>query len=370
MIGGTVVAAVVALALWLAPAADAALQVQIANDSGVPANRVFVMLDGGSSSDGQLRDNVPVRLSAIAHQRFALQSLAGGRIFFSYGSPVNDAEPPRARVRYDTVELSYPGVANLTAVDFFGIPFRLQALNASGRQLGQLAWTAPTDTIERALLAISGARRARVTTPSGAFARILSPQLSPTSYPSFAPYVRSMAGKRVTVRGAFFGTPFQRFVYSGTFARDGSIVLSGTVTPQGGRPRPGQSITVAGASMSPAIYTVDGPYSWGGATHMVSDNDVYAAIYRDLISGFAWGYWGGRYGNDSGRWTGKAPFAAARVRRTKHATYNEYAAVIYRYSDAYGFSFSDTGPKKVQLPLDGAATLRITILPDAPKRRR
>lgn len=370
MLGGTTLAAVLSLALWLAPAAGAALQVQIANDSGRPADRVWVMLDGGSSSDGQLRDEVPVRLSAIARQRFALQNLAGGRIFFSFGSPVNAAEPPLARVRYDKVELTYPGVANLTAVDFFGIPFKLQALNGRGRQVGQLGWTAPTATIERALLMIPGAHRALVTASRGAFVRILSPQLRPASYPSFAPYVRSMAGRRVTVRGAFFGTPYQTFVYSGTFARNGTIALSGMITPRGGRPAAGQTLTVSGASLAPAIYTVDGPYTWGGTTHMVSDNDVYAAIYRDLIAGFAWGYWGGRYGNDSARWQGKPPFGAARRRAARYATYNEYAAVINRYSDAYGFSFSDTGPKKVQLPLNNAAALRITILPDAGKRRR
>jgi hypothetical protein len=361
-------AAWLALASWAAPAAEGAIDVQISNQTGRPAGSIYVMLDGGASSDGQLGNEEPVKLSAIAKRGFTLSSFTGGRIFFSFGSPVNNAEPPQSRIRYDKVELTYPGVANLTAVDFFGIPFKLQALGSGGRTLGQLAYTAPADTIERALLAIPGARRALVTT-GGAFARFLSPQLSPTSYPSFEPYIRSLSGQRVIVRGSFFGTPFQTFVYSGRFEPNGSIVLSGTVTPQGGRPAPGQAVSVNGSSLPSAIYTVDGPYSWGGATHMVSDNDVYAAIYRDLISGFAWGYWGGRYGNDSGKWLGKPPFAAARRRRTRYATYNQYAAAIYRYSNAYGFSFSDTGPKKVQLPLEGAATLRITILPDRAKRR-
>ena len=125
---------------------------------------------------------------------------------------------------------------------------------------------------------------------------------------------------------------------------------------------------MAGSTLPSAVYTVDGPYTWGGATHHVGDNDVYAVLYRDLISGFAWGYWGGKYGNDSRAWQGKPPFAAARKTKTGYSTYNEYAAVIYKYSNAYGFSFSDTGPKKVQLPLDGAATLQITILPDGKKR--
>ena len=300
-----------------ATSARAAITVQIDNQTGRSDRNIYVMLDGGSSTDDQLRNQEPVRLSAIARRRFTLDSLPAGRIFFSFGSPVTSAEPPRSPVRYDKVELTYPGVANLTAVDFFGIPFRLQALNRSGRTVGQLGYSAPTATIERSLLAIPGGRRALVRTRSGAFVRFLSPQLSPSSFPSFAPYVHSMTGRQVTIRGAYFGTPFETFGYSGRFARDGSITLRGTITPKAGRPAPGNAVTVRGPSLPGAIYSVDGPYEWGGQTHLVSENDVYAAIYRDLISGFAWGYWGGRYGDDSARWSGKPPFAAARERRTK-----------------------------------------------------
>ena len=361
--------AVAAVALTASSAA-AAVNVQIVNQTGRPDSSVYVMLSGGSSSDGRLPDNTPVRLSDIGGRRFPLASISAGRIFFSFGSPVNNAEPPAARIRYDKVELTYPGVANLTAVDFFSIPFRLQTLNAGGRVQRTLGYSAPTDTIVNALLRIPGARRALIRTAGGQFARVLSPQLSPTSYPSFRPYVGSLAGGRVVVRGAFFGTPFQTFTYAGTFTSDGSITLTGTITPSGARPAPGQALSVAGGALAPAVYTADGPYRWGGAVHHVSDNDVYAAVYRDLIAGFAWGYWDGRYGNDTQAWTGKPPFAAARRRPARYATYNQYAAVIYRYSDAYGFSFSDTGPKRVQLPLS-SPTLRITILPDrAPRRRR
>jgi hypothetical protein len=344
-----------ALGLFASPGAWAAIRVQI------------VMLSGGSSSDGQLDNDVATRLIKLGSSRFTLSNFSG-RIYFSYGAPVTNAEPPRWPTRYDKVELTYPGVANLTAVDFFGIPFRLQTLDARGKPLGTLAWNAPTDTVEKALLAIPRASRALVRTRNGGFARILSPQLSPSSYPSLNPYVRSIRGLRLTVSGSFFGNPFQTFGYSGSFAGDGRTTLTGTITPKGGAKATGEALGVAGATLPSAVYTVDGPYTWGGSTHMVSDNDVYAVIYRDLIAGFAWGYWGGRYGNDSARWQDRPPFEAARRHKTKYATYNEYAAVVYKYSNAYGFSFSDTGPKKVQLPLGGAATLRITILPDRAKR--
>jgi hypothetical protein len=343
--------------------------VQIINDTGKPDQRIFVMLSGGSSSDGRIANNVPVKLSELATRGFVLDRLPGGRIMFSYDSPVNNAEPPRVPVRYDKVELSYPGVANLTAVDFFGIRFRLQTLDGRGQVRGMLGYSAPTATIVHSLVSIPGVRRALVKTTGGQFARVLSPQLSPNSYPSFRPYVGSMVGRRIVVRGAYFGIPFQTFVYSGRFDNAGSIALRGTITSGSGRPEEGETLSVNGAVLAPAIYTVDGPYLWGGATHHVSDNDVYAVIYRDLIAGFAWGYWGGRYGNDTRSWIGKPPFAAARREHTRYATYNPYAAVIYKYSNAYGFSFSDTGAKPVQLPLT-APMLQITILPDQRMHRR
>jgi hypothetical protein len=357
------------VALVVAQDASAAISVQIVNQSGKPAGQVYVMLSGGSSSDGQLSNEVATKLGKLRRSQFTLSNFSG-RIYFSYGAPVTSAEPPTWPTRYDKVELTYPGVANLTAVDFFGIPFKLLARNARGNALGTLAWSAPTDTIEKALLAIPGARRALVKARGGGFARILSPQLSPSSYPSLKQYVGSVRGIHLNVSGSFFGNPFQTFAYSARFGGLGTTTLNGTITPRGGRRAGGAALGVAGSTLPAAIYTVDGPYTWGGATHRVSDNDVYAVVYRDLIAGFAWGYWGGKYGNDSARWQNKPPFEAARLKRTKprYATYNEYAAVVYRYSNAYGFSFSDTGAKKVQLPLTGAATLQITILPDRKKR--
>jgi hypothetical protein len=352
-----------ALSLGVFAASARALDVRVVNHSDRPDDRVYVMLHGGSSADGKLVNDEPRRLSAISGHRFALSSLPGGRIFFSYGRPVTAAEPPSSDTRYDKVELTVPGVANLTAVDFFAIPFRLETLNAAEKRLGGLAYKVGANTIRRALMDVA-APGALVRTREGAFARVLSPQLSPESYPSFYRDVRSMAGKRVTLRGAFYGTPYQEFTYSGRFADNGSIRLNGTLTTPGGATTPGKTVAVTGSSLPSAIYTVNGPFTVGGQPATVSDNNVYSVIYRDLLSGFAWGYMGGRYGSDSENWWGKPPFQAARATEEPYATFNEYAAAIYRYSDAYGFSFSDTGPKPVLLPLDHAATLRITILGD------
>ncbi|HEX9415678.1 MAG TPA: hypothetical protein VF895_03105, partial [Gaiellaceae bacterium] len=174
------------------------LSVQIVNRSGRPPENVYVMLDNGSSSDGKLTNDAPKRLSDIAGGTFELSSISAGRIFFCYDDPVSAAEPPRAETRYDKVELTHPGVANLTAVDFFGVPFRLEALDGQDRSLGALGFDAPTATIRDELLGIDGAGSALVTTRDGGFARILSPQLSLDSYPSFRPDIEAMAGQTVT----------------------------------------------------------------------------------------------------------------------------------------------------------------------------
>ena len=80
-----------------ATSARAAITVQIDNQTGRSDRNIYVMLDGGSSTDDQLRNQEPVRLSEIARRRFTLDSLPAGRIFFSFGSPVTSAEPPGRR---------------------------------------------------------------------------------------------------------------------------------------------------------------------------------------------------------------------------------------------------------------------------------
>ncbi len=336
------------------------LKVNIVNKSGQKAKSIYVMLHGGSSSDGQLPEDVPKRLSQLRSNSFEVENIQG-RIYFSYMNPVTFNEPPKSRTRYDKVEITYPGVANLTAVDFFGIPFKMEALNRQGKSVGSLAFKKGTKTIKKELLKIRGAKGALVKTSRGNFARILSPQLSQRSYPSMSRYVRSVAGQKVTISGKFFGSPPASFNYSGEFAADGSITLDGLINGVAGK-----QVHVNGTTIPSAIYTVDGPYLVDGVVNHVSANDVYAVIYRDLLSGFAWGYMGGRYGNNSAKWFKRAPFAKARKKsqqkKQQFATYNKYASVIYKYSNAYGFAFSDTGPKNVQLGLNKAKTLKITIL--------
>jgi hypothetical protein len=359
----------------LAPPAHAVDSVSIVNDSGRSADTVWVLLHGGSSSDGQLPADTPRKLSQLPGQAFTLGGAnAGLRLFFSYDKPAAAGDDPNvSKTRFDFVELnnaSGGAVANLTNVDWFAIPFKLETLDGSGRVLGTLQ-SPNTDVLLGALSGIAGPGAIR-TTDNGEFARILAPTKAPGSYADLTPYIQSLAGLTITIDGQFDPSS-TRYVYTGTFAANGDITLSGTLNGS-----PGQPLGIAGATLPHAAYAntsgVPGQdYTVGGAPHTVPDNDVYSAIYRDVVTGLSLGYIGGRYGTDSAAWypldhsPSPPAFSAARSSFPGFVAYDQWAEVIGQQSDAYGFPFHDRYQgHSVLLGLNApATTLRITIKPDA-----
>jgi hypothetical protein len=348
---------------------SAQINVQIVNNSAViNPDDVYLLLTGDDASATGITPNVSTQLSALTSNEFTLSSISSGRITFSFNGPVaanQQALDPSHR--FDKIELTYPGgAANLTAVDFFGIPFKLEALDSSGNVLQMLTYYTSANSLESKLEALDPPNGAQVMTPGGQFARILSPSLSPSSYSSMQSYVTSVAGKTVHINGTYVGlvgpSP-NTYSYSGTFGKShSSITLSGT---QSANPNP-EALTIDGSTLASAIYTNNGAYTVGGNPAHVADNDVYAAIYRDLVAGFDFGYVHGKYGNNSAGWYGTTPYHPpyACARTTQDGFYNKYAAIIAANSDAYGFPFSDRN-QPVQIALNSAvATLRITLLPD------
>ena len=353
---------------------SAQIDVQIVNNSAVTnPDHVYLLLTGDNASATGVMPNVSTQLSALTNNQFTLSAISAGRLIFSFNGPVAaNQQPLDPSDRFDKVELTYTGqpadAANLTAVDFFGIPFKLETLDSSGNVLQKLTYYASANSLESKLEALA-APDALITTngiTGGPFARILSPSLSPSSYPGMQSYVTSVADKTVKINGTYVGpvgaSP-NTYKYSGTFGRShSSVTLSGT---QSANSDP-LSLTIDGSTLASAVYTNNGAYTVGGSPANVSDNDVYAAIYRDLVAGFDFGYLDGKYGNNSAAWYGTTPYYPpyACARKTHDGFYSKYAAIIAANSDAYGFPFSDRN-QPVQIALNSAvATLRITILPD------
>ncbi|HTZ86102.1 MAG TPA: hypothetical protein VMB05_05480 [Solirubrobacteraceae bacterium] len=354
-----VVVFIVALIATAAPAS--AINVEIVNSSGRPASGIYLTLEHGSSSDGQLPEEVPTPLSQIKDSTFALGEISAGRLYVSYGGPVTTKEPPYATTRYDKIELTNPGVADLTAVDFFAIPFNMQSLDASGATVGDaVGYRCFTSTLLQRLRPLGPGAEV---TSGGQFVRFLSPQLAnPETFTSLAPYVESMAGQTIEVNDTFAKEkePAKAIHYTGTFESGGSITLTGTVAGVAGQP-----VHIEGATLPNAVYTGNGAFTVGGEPADVSQNNEYSVIYRDIVAGFGLGYWGGRYGNNTAAWLHKPDFAAARLGPEPFPTYSLYASTLAEYSTAYGFSFSELGPDEITTPLEsGVATLQLTIDPD------
>lgn len=370
--------ALVLLALLLAiavPPAASALQFKIVNESGLPDEDVYVTVVGapGKFQVPGINEDEPVALSTISNP-LTINELVSGRIYISYGEGVTGAVPFNSPTRFDWAELTVTpedsDVANLTAVDQFGIGMRLDTF-AAGNQHLEAVGAANSNTIFAAMQQIPGGPQATVRNGSGEILRILSP-IHTAAYPDLGEYVRSMSGQTITLHTAFFGTPFTTSLYSGTFAADGSLELTGTTNPPGEAP---VTISFEGPKLIEDIYTGAG-----------TPNNMEGTIRRDVYAGFATGFWGGKYGSDAlsfcddpmttgqGSWCpngfNQPSFGDARAGLSPFPTCEQYAAVINEFSDVYGNPYSDAA-KKVTVSLDQPVsggeveTLQLTIQPDS-----
>ena len=378
------------LAAFAFPAAAQALEFKIVNESGRSDEDVYVTVIGGDFDVTGMKAEEPKPLNEVPDP-LEINSLNSGRIYFSYDTPIHESELGELFVsptRFDWVELTVEGTggnagsANLTAIEQFGIGTRLETLNAGDGVVEELG-SANSDTVFEALQGIPGGPAATVRDGAGDIVRVLAPKITP-SYPAYADvypdlgdYVRSMAGKSITLHSSFSGPVsgyFASSLYTGTFAADGSITLNGTYERNSSAPEataPAQ-IPIPGDELIGDIYT-------GGNT----PNNLEGQIRHDLLVGFMAGYWDGRYGNDAIGFctdptlgvaqpfcpTGfnQLAYGDARPSLSPFATCEQYAAVINQYTDEYGNPYSDA-TSKVAVSLDessGVKALQLRIQPDS-----
>jgi hypothetical protein len=366
------------VATLLFPAAASALDVEIVNENtaNFKDNEVWVTVHGSPFEVSGIGDNEPKRLSEIPGGKLTIEKLSSGRIYIAYGKEgVYEGVPFDSPIRFDWAELSVTpaagDVANLTAVDQFGIGMRLDTYDSSEGHLEALS-DANSETVFNALQQIPGGPQATVRDGGGNVIRVLSP-LHSTAYPDLGEYVRSMSGKAIVLHSTFSkeGEPFTTSEYTGTFAADGSITLTGTSHPAGKAPA---TIPVPASELIPGIYTAAN-----------TPNDLEGEIRHDLYVGFSAGFWDGKYGNDAisfctnpqsnefGQWCSKfnqPAFGDARASLSPFPTCEQYAAVINQLTDSYGNPYSDAS-KRVTVGLDQPVsggkvkTLKLTILPDS-----
>ncbi len=372
-------AATLSLAL---PAAASALEFKIVNESGRPPGDVYVTVWGGGDESefkvtGMVK-NVSKTLEDIPGETLEIEELKAGRIYISYGAGVDQFDLPFASntTRFDWVELNVSAnpadKINLTAVEQVGIGMQIETFGPSSEPLESLR-SANSDTIFAALQQIPGGPQATIRNAGGEILRVLSPQKVPAvipgvSYPPLTEYMKSMAGKTITLR-SHRGTTASR--YAGAFAADGSIVLSGVTEPPGEAPA---TISVPAAELATDIYTGEN-----------TPDSLEGNIRRDLLVGFVTGLWDGKYGNDAGAfctnalgsglgpycptWWTQPVFGDARSGLEPFPTCDQYAAVLNQYSETFAHPYTERYARPeipiVEVGSTPVASAKLTILADS-----
>ncbi|HRZ87581.1 MAG TPA: PEP-CTERM sorting domain-containing protein, partial [bacterium] len=166
----------------------------------------------------------------------------------------------------------------------------------------------------------------------------------------------------------------QTYSFTATIDADGNLVLTGKGALQGSS----HTITIAAADVAAQIYYQDPTWKIDETTDgTFADNDVYGAAVRDILAGFAIGYVNSPVINpatgqpfkdsDSNTWWGSAENFDTLQTDPLKPYFNQYAMEFYRYSNSYGFPYSDRlESKPVQIGLNPATvdTLEITIMTD------
>jgi len=356
------------------------LPVTIKNRSG---QTVYVNFTGDQTKPFSVSPTTAT-IAEGASATFDVTQVSAGRIYLSYGTALHSNAPdgantadPDYHTRFDKLELTYNqgagGKANLTAVDFYAIPLLLET-SIQGTVIEHLT-LAPGQTgttLQNAIANLIGATnldKAQVKTTSGSVARILSPVKRPAAYGNFDAFLETLAPNppppsppptwTVDIAGTYFGIPSQDYHYTGSIDENG-ITLSDPV----------HTIVVSHESLAfdatntvdhDGIYTCNAPFTVDGAAHTVADNDVYAAVYRDLVTAFNLGFIT-TGANTSSAWWGSPAFPSNAFAGTY---YNAYAQVVANsYPGAYGFPFADRY-KHLLADLGGKVdAMTITVLGD------
>jgi hypothetical protein len=355
--------------LAAAPAAHA-MTIQVVNNSGLADSDVYVQLVplGGGSGYSGITPNTAVPLSSLTNDQFSFSTIDSGRIIVSYGGPVPSnvfpAAPPATVNRWDMVELTVNNTpydtADLTAVEWFGIPLQVQAVGST-QTPSTLGWTSDYDTIAAAMTGIGAVAEQ---TPGGDTAGFVAPSIVPGSYADLTPYVASLQGQALSVTDTFAG---QQLSFTGSVGTDNSVTMTGSY---GGA---SHSMVIPGANISTAIYSGSTSFTVDGAPgKLYDDNQWYSQLFVDVINGFSLGQWGGKNGDtlnavtpsSSPNWYGTQPYGAANVA----GHYNAWGAVVAQYGNAFQSPFSQSpalpASMQPQLPIGGVSTLTVTLPPD------
>ncbi len=280
---------------------------------------------------------------------------------------------------------------DITYINWYSIPLQMssttaQASQTRGAPLSQAALSAMPQT----LAALTGSSAVTtVKNSSGDTVRVISPNAGNPSwlplYASFNDYLESVfidSAQTIPISNAYsgIGNPpspdFQPQDYQAT-----SVTYAG------------QTLTIAGTSSLLGSFTMTSPmiwqqfnsviylavmnYAWSyagsktipaasKANGNTGDNNVFSAVSRDLMAGFAYGFVGSaQYGaQPSSAWMAAPTTEVFSAIQPANAYYNPWAnAIAAAFADVYTFPFNDFLASSVpELGVNDGDTLTVTLL--------
>ncbi len=344
--------------------------------------------------------------------------ISSGTIYFSYDKPfvftngVQPSPPPDSTgnaLRYDYGELTINNsnapynAIDITYVDKFGIPLQMEWFRGTNLMSGSYVYLSTKSLVSvftntglaQAVFSLNPSNITagwQYTGPASYtnFARILAPQkvsgttTSVSPYPVITNYLNSVVGNSFWLNGAApqGGWYYEGYIASLSTTAGGWLLTlaKGPTTPPfnptlitGGNYTNTITVPISNTNASQYVYGAPvGPnqYSVNGTLVTDSTSGTYSVevwMIGDALSALNFGFWNGNYGTNSADWFSPVewtsfPFAAARP--TNDGYYNQYAGLIYYYSDPYSFAFSERiTPDVLMGPVNGDR-IRITVLPD------
>ena len=331
-----------------------------------------------------------------------LDRITVGMVYISLGKPMTSNRPDAPSftntsdsdyyTRWDRFEITFngnqPDCADLTGINSFAVPISLNTFGDSGTTPREsLGYSVFANEMISLLTAEATNDSAVLKGPSNDFLRVIGPTTYPAGsfgpYPSFDGYLSAVksSGDPILIQDLFSGTggppetTTQEYTFTNTFDSGGNMIMNGGGTVVGMN----HTIVISNDVLAYNIYANIPDYYVDGVKSSFADNNIYSAPVRDALAGFAIGYVGSSVIDPvtgvafkdeySKHWySTNQPLAFSGV-QPSNEYFNGYAEVFWKYSDSYGFPFSDRLHKSVQASLDPAKvdTVEIVVLPDVPE---
>lgn len=361
----------------------------------------------GGNNVGALANGTSYNLAAIGNTVSMGPTDWQGHMYISDGAltlPTSGGLPVDAAytlttdgARYQYLEFAGSATSanvDITYINWYSIPLQMgsttqQSSPTRGAPLSQSALSGMMQT----LAGLTGSNAVTtVQNASGDVVRVISPNAGNPSwlplYASFQDYLTSAFGATaatIPVNNSYsgIGSPPSPDFQPQTYKLTASTYDGTTLTLQGNSDLVGDftmTSTMTSTEFSSVIYLAVMNYAWSykgmgkiaaasNANGNTGDNNVFSAVSRDLMAGFAYGFVGStKYGaQPSSAWMAAPTTDVFSAIQASNAYYNPWAnAIAAAFSDVYTFPFNDFLSNSVpEIAVNDGDTLTVTLLSTA-----